>query len=51
MTELDDRLDGLRSACPTEWNPEQQKIKRKIADLGDKYGEAEKALFDYGVGG
>jgi len=51
MTELDDRLDELRTECPTEWSPVKKEIKRKIADLGDKYEDAEKALFDYGVGG
>lgn len=51
MTELDDRLDQLRTACPTEWSPEREEIKGKIADLGDKYEEAESALFDYDIGG
>ncbi len=51
MTELDDRLDSLRTACPTEWSPERQKIKGKIADLGDRYEDATQALFDYEIGG
>ena len=51
MTELDDRLDNLRTSCPTEWNPVRQEIKGKMADLGDRYAETEGSLFDYGVGG
>jgi hypothetical protein len=51
MTELDDRIDELRTACPTEWSPIRDEIKGKIADLGDRYEKAEKALFDYDIGG
>lgn len=51
MTELDDRLDSLRTACPTEWSPERQKIKGKIVDLGERYEEAAEAVFDYDIGG
>lgn len=51
MTELDDRLDSLRTACPTEWTPERETLKGKIADLGDAYDKVEKALFDYDIGG
>lgn len=51
MTELDDRIEQLRSACPTEWSPEREEIQGKIADLGDGYEAAANALFDYGVGG
>ncbi|MFA7382287.1 MAG: hypothetical protein WC001_02435 [Desulfurivibrionaceae bacterium] len=51
MTELDDRLDALRTACPTEWSPERQEIKAKMTDLGSKYEEAASEFFDYEVGG
>ncbi len=51
MTELDDRIDQLRTSCPTEWSPVREEIKGKIHDLGDKYQEAEGALFDYDIGG
>ena len=51
MTELDDRLEELRTQCPTEWNPVREEIRGKIADLGDKYEETETALFDYDIGG
>ncbi|MEW6594033.1 MAG: hypothetical protein AB1413_04090 [Thermodesulfobacteriota bacterium] len=51
MAELDDRLDHLRTACPTEWSPERKTLKGKISDLGDEYDKVEKALFDYDIGG
>ncbi len=51
MTELDDRLDSLRTACPTEWAPEREALKGKLGDLGDEYNKVEKALFDYDIGG
>lgn len=50
-SEIDDRLDALRTSCPTEWSPERRELEGKIEDLGDKYEEAEKALFDYDIGG
>lgn len=51
MTELDDRLDDLRTSCPTEWSPVRKEIKGKMADLGNRYEETEGALFDYDIGG
>jgi hypothetical protein len=51
MTELDDRLDQLRTACPLEWSPVRQEIKGKMADLGSKYEEAASESFDYEIGG
>jgi len=51
MTELEDRIDSLRTSCPTEWNPVREEIKGKISGLGDKYEEAEGAFFDYDIGG
>ena len=51
MTELDDRLDQLRTACPTEWSPARKEIKGKMADLGNKYEETAREFFDYEVGG
>lgn len=51
MTELDDRIDQLRTACPTEWSPEREEIKTKMEDLGDRYHDAEGLLADYDIGG
>jgi len=51
MTELDDRLDKLRTSCPTEWSPERKAIKGQLADLGSKYEDAAREFFDYEIGG
>ena len=39
VTELDERIDQLRTSCPTEWAPEKSEIKGKIADLEEQYNE------------
>ena len=39
MTELDERIDQLRTSCPTEWAPEKSEIKGKIAGLEKEYNE------------
>ncbi|MEW6221640.1 MAG: hypothetical protein AB1634_19200 [Thermodesulfobacteriota bacterium] len=51
MTELEDRIDQLRVACPTEWSPQRKEIGEKIADLSCRYKEAQKVAFDYDFGG
>lgn len=51
MTELDDRVDGLRSSCPTEWSPEREEIQVKLKDLSARYKETANVLFDYDFGG
>lgn len=51
MSELDERLDQLRTECPTEWEPAREEIKMKMADLGSKYEEASREFFDYEIGG
>lgn len=51
MAELEDRVDSLRTSCPTEWSPEDQEIKVKLGKLEDRYKEASNVLFDYDFGG
>ncbi|MEW6429317.1 MAG: hypothetical protein AB1568_14920 [Thermodesulfobacteriota bacterium] len=51
MTELEDRIDSLRSACPTEWSPERKEIAVKLGDLQKRYNQAASVLFDYDFGG
>lgn len=51
MTELEDRLDNLRTSCPTEWSPEEKEIRVKLSDLENRYKDASKVLFDYDFGG
>jgi hypothetical protein len=51
MTELDEKIDQLRTSCPTDWKPEKVVIDSKLADLGSKYGSTANQLFDYDIGG
>ncbi len=51
MTELEERLDQLRTSCPTDWSPEREEINVKLTDLGNKYEAAAHEFFDYDIGG
>ncbi len=51
MTELEDRLDELRTSCPTDWKPEDEDFKVKLGNLESRYNTASKVLFDYDFGG
>jgi predicted nuclease with TOPRIM domain len=51
LTELNDRVERLRSECPTEWSPQQEEIKIKVDNLKQRAEEMEKALFDYTLSG
>ena len=51
MTELEDRVEKLRTECPLEWKPEQETIKARLADLSSRYNEAAGIFFDYSRGG
>jgi len=51
MAELDDRIERLRTECPTEWSPGQSEIEAKFEELGIKYNDTSKELFDYDFGG
>lgn len=51
MSELEERIDKLRRECPTEWQPDQEEIRVKFAELGSKYNDAKGVLFDYDFGG
>lgn len=51
MTELDDRVDQLRTECPSEWSPQQEEIKVKIQELNDKFNQTEGVMHDYDFGG
>ena len=51
MTELDDRIDQLRSECPTEWSPQNEEIRARLDDLSDRFNQAEGVLHDYDFGG
>ena len=45
MTELDERIDQLRTTCPTEWATEKSAIKDKIADLEVQYDEVDSFFY------
>lgn len=51
VAELEERIDKLRSECPVEWKPEQEKIQAKFSEINDKYKEAAGIYFDYDFGG
>lgn len=51
MTELNDRIEKLRTECPTEWEPQREEIAVKIEDLKSRAEAMEKAMFDYTMGG
>ena len=51
MGELDERIEQLRSECPTEWSPSREEIKVKLDNLSSKFNDAEGILFDYDFGG
>jgi len=51
MAELDDRIERLWTECPTEWSPGQNEIEAKFEELGIKYNDTSKELFDYDFGG
>ena len=51
MTELEDRVDSLRTSCPTEWRPDEEEIKIKLGNLEDRYKETSNVKFDYDFGG
>lgn len=51
MAELEDRIEKLRTECPTEWKPVQEEISTKLAGLSSKYNDTAGVLFDYDFGG
>lgn len=51
MAELEERIEKLRSECPTEWSPDQEDIKVKFSELGSRYNDTAGVLFDYDFGG
>lgn len=45
MTELDDRIDQLRSECPTDWNEQRREIQTRIDELQSKWKKTEQTFF------
>lgn len=51
MDELEERVEKLRTECPLNWKPEQEKIQASLADLSSRYNGAAGIFFDYDFGG
>ena len=45
VTELDNRIDQLRTSCPTEWAPEKSEIKGKINDSERQYDKVDSVFY------
>lgn len=51
MADLDERIEKLRTECPTSWSPEREEISSKFSMLNSKYNDTAGVLFDYDIGG
>lgn len=51
MSDLEERINKLRTECPLEWKPEQKEIQAKLGELSSRYNDAAGVLFDYDFGG
>jgi len=51
MADLDDRIDKLRTECPTSWQPEKEDIRGRLSSLSSRYNDTAGVLFDYDFGG
>lgn len=44
VTELEDRINSLKTECPTEWSPQKKEIEDAHVDMRSKYDEAMEAI-------
>ncbi|WP_310599174.1 hypothetical protein [Desulfobulbus sp.] len=51
LTELEDRIEKLRTECPLAWKPERASIEKRMAELSERYSDARMEFFDYEFGG
>jgi hypothetical protein len=52
MTQLEDRLDKLRTSCPTDWKPaSEEEFRGKMGTLEEQYKKVAQEHFDYEFGG
>ena len=51
MAELNERIEKLRTECPTEWNPAQDKRSNNFTTESSKYNDTSGVRFDYDFGG
>jgi hypothetical protein len=50
LTEMNDRLEKIRVACPVDWPPDETEY-TKVGDLADNFKESEGVEHDYDFGG
>ena len=43
--DLDERIDQLRTSCPTEWAPEKAEIKGRITQMEEQYDEVDSFFY------
>lgn len=51
MTEMDDRIQQLRSECTLSWEPRSEEVTTNISGSSKRFNDAEKIRFDYDFGG
>ena len=51
MADLDERIEKLRTECPTQWRPDHDDIRGKFSELNSRYNDTAGVLFDYSFGG
>lgn len=51
LAELEDRIEQLRTECPTEWQPAQKEVSNKLSGLSSRYNDTAGVRFDYDFGG
>lgn len=44
LTEFEDRIDKLRTECPSEWSPQKKNIESAHVDMRSKYEETMKSI-------
>ena len=43
--DLDERINQLRTSCPTEWAPEKAEIKGRITEMEEQYDEVDSFFY------
>ncbi|MDR3632164.1 MAG: hypothetical protein P4L42_17730 [Desulfocapsaceae bacterium] len=51
LTELDDRLEKLRTECPISWRPERDDVPLHIPEFRYNFSDTANVFFDYDFGG
>jgi len=51
MTEMDDRIDQLRTECAISWEPQAEEPTPTIAGTSKRFNNASGVHFDYDFGG